>query len=730
MLKHGVKLEDCFKTPRRFLVPNLKGEELNTTTTELHDILLHCLNAYNQANPEGQIRWGAISRTENNRHLVCSLAAPKTVHGALEDYLTKNTETAVKVKENLEDGKKTGTFRVVLDIGQFYYFLQPRQLTEAQLEEAGIRKEDCRVRPGTKEFWVPQFGSRKRMNSEEMRTYLIDSGLTGENPDLAMMVAYSDMVPLGERQRYAALTEQLETLGLPTVDTLRHFAATPDIYLPKIDEASLVGTEQEMLAARKAIKREMAKHKPGSEMYKKLDSQQLALKVLCNSLYGATGVKVGKLAGMHISATVTAEGKRSILECSEEVGKKFGGDTQGGDTDSIFTHFPSIQRLDQIYEPINYIDDVTGEMIDTTRIDQIVDFANTLVPPPMKIEFEKAYENYFVPASADNSDEAPKKRAAFVEYMPFWDSIDKCMKFDGKGKIGFKGLETKRRDSCLIAQETIKGFITRLLSVGPDKSEEDAFAEAAAFAREKVEKVMNGDVPFHQLIQARQLSKKNYASKMPHVEICEKKRQRGEPVPELGSRIPFVVVTGSKGRKFYESVEDPDYALEHNMQLDYMYVIEKKIAAPIRRFTRNMPNTEALDNTIFGNLRKRHRRNLRDDDPLAAFVQELHPCAECGESSPQLVCSNCGPNASWQDMWGREVLKRQLIDEQLDTAMRTCRSCMAIGDEEDVDCSNMTCAEYFPRRDSFFEQKRQNQRLDDIQKLHVAYGVDLMDLDW
>jgi hypothetical protein len=201
-------------------------------------------------------------------------------------------------------------------------------------------------------------------------------------------------------------------------------------------------------------------------------------------------------------------------------------------------------------------------------------------------------------------------------------------------------------------------------------------------------------------------------------------------VPELGSRIPFVVVTGSKGRKFYESVEDPDYALEHNMQLDYMYVIEKKIAAPIRRFTRNMPNTEALDNAIFGNLSKRHRRNLREDDPLAAFVQELYPCTECGESSPQIVCSNCGPNANWQDMWGREVLKRQRIDEQLATAMHTCRSCMAIGDEEDVDCSNMTCAEYFPRRDSYFEQKRQNQRLGDIEKLQENYGVDLMDLDW
>lgn len=719
MRKVGVNLDDCFKTPRRFPVPNLRGEELEQVDTELRELLADALASF-RLPAEAKLYTGNVVRSQNRRHLVCSVAVDKKLHPALETHLTKETQTSVKIKQDLdENGKKAGTFRIVLDIGQFYYFLQPRKFVKAQLEEQGLVESACRLRPGKPEFFVPQFGDRKRRTRQEIGPYLVEQGLTEEQANAVLYKAEHKEASLEDDERFADLDEALRRLDASPDDCVRHFAEVPDIYLPKRDEAALVGTEQEMLAARKAIKREMEKHKPGSEMYNKLDSQQLALKILCNSLYGATGVKVGKLAGMHISATVTAEGKRSILECSDECAKKFDGDTQGGDTDSIFAHFPSIQRLDQIYEPISVVDDVTGEIKDTTRIDEIVDFANTLVPPPMKIEFEKAYTRFFAVA---------KKRAALVEHMPYWDDMERCMKFDGKGKISFKGLETKRRDSCLIAQETIKGFLTRLLS--EEDSVEVATQKAVEFTRAQVEKVLRGDVPFHQMVQARQLSKKNYAGNLPHVEICEKKRKRGQPVPELGSRIPFVVVTGSKGRKFYQSVEDPDYALEHNMQLDYMYIIEKKIAAPVKRFTQFMDNTEGLNNAIFGNLRKVHRKNLQEDDPIAQFVRELQPCIGCGQSSPQIVCSDCGPGVDWNYLWNQEITARCDIDERLESAMKTCRACMHIEEHEEVLCANMSCSEYFPRRGSEYEQKRQDVRIQELNLVRASYGVDIMDMDW
>jgi hypothetical protein len=422
---------------------------------------------------------------------------------------------------------------------------------------------------------------------------------------------------------------------------------------------------------------------------------------------------------MHISATVTAEGQRTILETSDECAKKFGSDTQGGDTDSIFAHFPSLQKLDDIYEVITIIDERTGERRTTTRIGEILDFANSLVPPDMSLAFEKAYSSFFAVA---------KKRAAFVEHMPYWDIFEKCNKFEGTGEINFKGLETKRRDSCIVAQQTITGFLTRLLN------EEDSYPvimqKLVEYTRAQVEKVLDGNVPFHEMLQARQLSKKNYASKLPVTELREKKRKRGEPVPQVGDRVNFVAITGSDDRLFCESVEDPDYVLEHDQRLDYMYVIRKKIEAPLKRFTSKMPNGDQLDQAIFGNLKKRHRRNLQEDDPLAAFVRKLYPCAQCGRNSPTLVCSECGPSAQWDNIRAFEMAKRQTIDDRYNQALQTCRTCMSIGDTEEVVCGNVSCAEYFPRRGSFFERKNQDARMEELTKLRSSYGVDAVYLEW
>jgi uracil-DNA glycosylase family 4 len=685
MLKQGVNIKDCFKTPRRFPVPNMDAAMLEECSAELSALLVQALQSY-RASTEPTLYWGEIVCTENQRHLVCPLVCPRSQHDQLEEQLKKHTETSVKIVQNEENGKKNGTFRIVLDIGRFYYFLQPRKLTREQLQQLCIEESACRKLPGSAEFYVPQFGDRKRRTRAQLVVYLQERGLDRDAVQLVLAAAHG-------------------TQPQPEQNCVRYFPSTPDLYSPKIDESSLVGTEQEMLAARRLVKREMETYKPDSEMYKKLDSQQLALKVLCNSLYGATGVKVGRLAGMHISATVTAEGKRSILRVSEGVRECFDGDTQGGDTDSIFVHIPSIPTLDKIYEPIDLIDEHTGELKSTTRIDDILDYANSLVEKPNKLEFEKAYTTMNAVA---------KKRAAVVEHVPGWDPVLQQMVFSGKGKLSFKGLETKRRDSCVVAQQVITGFLTRLMdeSVRPA----DAVQSAVNFTREQVIKIMNGNVPFHQMVQARQLSKSNYNSRLPHVELCEKKRRRNEPVPELGSRIPFVVVTGNKGRKFYDSVEDPDYALQHNLQLDYAYVVEKKIAAPIKRFSQHFPDPQHADEQMFGNLKVHQTRNLRDDDPIFNYAVRLKPCMGCGLSGHEWLCEQCAQVTDWKSLWNSELEQLGEVQSELNSAMQTCRACMAIAETEDVVCGNLTCKEYFPRKGKEFELIRKKQKLTELQQ--------------
>lgn len=51
------------------------------------------------------------------------------------------------------------------------------------------------------------------------------------------------------------------------------------------------------------------------------------------------------------------------------------------------------------------------------------------------------------------------------------------------------------------------------------------------------------------------------------------KRDPGS-APNIGDRIPYVIIAGMKQAKNYEKVEDPIYVLKNDIPLDYDYYIE------------------------------------------------------------------------------------------------------------------------------------------------------------
>jgi len=58
-------------------------------------------------------------------------------------------------------------------------------------------------------------------------------------------------------------------------------------------------------------------------------------------------------------------------------------------------------------------------------------------------------------------------------------------------------------------------------------------------------------------------------------------------VPDIGDRVPFVIIRGRNSRKskelFVDRAEDPGYALEKNIPLDTEYYVEKQILPPVLR---------------------------------------------------------------------------------------------------------------------------------------------------
>lgn len=79
---------------------------------------------------------------------------------------------------------------------------------------------------------------------------------------------------------------------------------------------------QELLAARKVAKRDMATAK--DPMVRAVQNgRQLALKVSANSVYGFTGATVGQLPCLPISSSVTAYGREMIHTTKDAVEKMY-----------------------------------------------------------------------------------------------------------------------------------------------------------------------------------------------------------------------------------------------------------------------------------------------------------------------------------------------------------------------------------------------------------------------
>lgn len=136
---------------------------------------------------------------------------------------------------------------------------------------------------------------------------------------------------------YTTIIFDLETSGY----TIDQVVLSPiGIYFLKkeVKEGMLPRILTNLLAQRKATKREMVKYEEGSDKYNVFNQKQLCEKISCNSIYGITGAPTGKLYCESIAASVTAWGRYHIEQCIQE-SAKFGWRTTYGI--SIFFTFLS-----------------------------------------------------------------------------------------------------------------------------------------------------------------------------------------------------------------------------------------------------------------------------------------------------------------------------------------------------------------------------------------------------
>jgi len=314
-----------------------------------------------------------------------------------------------------------------------------------------------------------------------------------------------------------------------------------------------------LLACRRQAKKRMQKaHDEDDPLLESIcDADQLALKLQANSIYGFTGLTLGKLPCLAVAGAVTSHGRNLIMKTKNVIERVYdkwpGGEVLYGDTDSVMVK-------------INVSPDMpVKEVIELASVGR--DIINNLFREHrfLEIEFEKAFHPFL---------SVKKKRYAGWRYL-----LDRNAPDGISQGLMVKGLESQRRDNAPIVANTVTQVIERLCR-DRDKT---AAVKAACDA---IERIYTKRVTLEELVISKALTKKTYTGKQAHAAVNEKKIRREGPgsAYRLGERVPFVVVARPRNKSgkapLSETAEDPAYVRENNLPIDREHYI-KALRAPL-----------------------------------------------------------------------------------------------------------------------------------------------------
>lgn len=442
---------------------------------------------------------------------------------------------------------------------------------------------------------------------------------------------------------------------------------------------------QSLLSERKRTKAELKKA-TDPVIKSVLDGKQLALKISANSVYGFTGATVGKLPCLEISASVTSYGRSMIEQTKQIVEQHYcisnGYDNDAkviyGDTDSVMVNF-KVKSLEKSME----LGREAAEFISTNFID------------PIKLEFEKVYYPYLL---------INKKRYAGLYYT-------KPDKYD---KMDCKGIETVRRDNCLLVVNVINTCLQKMLI---DKDPDGA----VSFAKQVISNLLQNSIDISQLVITKELAKADYQGKQAHVELANKvaKRDPGN-APKLGDRIPYVIISGTKTTKAYQKAEDPIYVLENNIPIDTKYYLENQLSKPLLRIFEPILGDSAESVLLHGDHTRTKILVTSKVGALAAFTTKKETCLGCKAVLPKghennAVCIHCKPKQS--SLYQQELAKHSQLEDKFGELFTQCQRCQGSLHEE-ILCTSRDCPIFYIR--TKVQMDLESSR-DKIQKFSLSF---------
>lgn len=441
---------------------------------------------------------------------------------------------------------------------------------------------------------------------------------------------------------------------------------------PHIRKGILPKILEYLLAKRKEVRIQEESEKDPFEKSIK-NAIQNALKILANSLYGFTGFLEGLLPMLAISASVTSFGQKYITMTKDFIENKYKKSNQYscdceviyGDTDSVMVLMKGLS-----------VKDAHNLM---RKISEDIKVAK-LFPEPMSLTPEKIYLNKildtkkkYVALKYDKPDEKPKPDAKGIalvrgDTLPFTKKVQQLIVNEAVINGNTDGLLEKVSMMCcdfVNGKEKITmGIISNVL-----KKEYDKY----------------GNVPFAQVV-------KNW----PYDQATR---------PGPGDRVPYTLVNipnATKNTKVSEMAQHPEYAVEKNMEINWMALYENKVKNPIKGILSKIFDTSLVDeymDKVKPAVIKKPKIDLNNS--LLKYVSLVNKCISCEKNindNSKIICNDCSDEMVKYKKDLQESV--ELLKNEKDKMLKTCISCQGkIGIYELIKCSNTSCKDdiYYDR---------------------------------
>ena len=205
-----------------------------------------------------------------------------------------------------------------------------------------------------------------------------------------------------------------------------------------------------------------------------------------------------------------------------------------------------------------------------------------------------------------------------------------------------KGIETVRRDNCLLVRQVVETCLTKILM---DRD----IPGAVKYVQNTISDLLMNKLDLSLLVITKGLTKTadEYAVKAAHAELAQRMFLRDPATaPVVGDRVAYVMIKATKNAKGYEKSECPIYAMDNNLPIDHKHYLDNFLTNLCCVCSNRFYKTPHLFSSLVNTPGRSRYLPRLPPWPAASSLAKVRPSRRLprtnhGREALQILCKHC-----------------------------------------------------------------------------------------